>query len=107
MKRQVVAVLLGSLFALPALANNEIDAGSLPTPVAATKSATHVRAELVAAKQSGNWMINAERGTQSRLSGPVQVAGKSRTEVRSEVVQARAAGDYIVNAELGTTASQL
>jgi hypothetical protein len=30
MKRQVVTVLIGSLFALPALANNEIDAGNLP-----------------------------------------------------------------------------
>jgi hypothetical protein len=107
MKRQVIAIALGSLFALPAFANNEIDAGNLPQPVASTESTEQVRAELVAAKQSGNWMVNAELGTQSRLATPVQVAGKSRAQVRAEVAQARAAGDYIANAELGTTANRL
>jgi len=107
MKRQVIAIALGSLFALPAFANYEIDAGNLPQPVASGKSAEQVRAELLAAKQSGNWMVNAELGTQSRVAAPVLVAGKTRTEVRAEVAQSRAVGDYIVNAELGTTARQL
>ena len=107
MKRQVIAVVLGSLFALPALANNEIDAGNLPRATVSAKSVEQVRAELLAAKQSGNWMVNAERGTQSRLSASVTVAGKSRSEVRDEVAQSRATGNYIVNAELGTTARQL
>ena len=102
MKRQVIAIALGSLFALPALANNEIDAGNLPQPVASTKSTEQVRAELIAAKQSGNWMFNAERGTVSASSNPVQVAGKSRDEVRAETVQAFNAGELTVNAELGT-----
>jgi hypothetical protein len=107
MKRQVIALALGSLFALPALANNEIDAGNLPQATVSAKSAEQVRAELLAAKQSGNWMVNAERGTQSRLGVPTQLAGKSRGEVRDEVAQSRATGNYIVNAELGTTARQL
>jgi hypothetical protein len=106
MKRQVIAVVLGSLFALPALANYEIDAGSFQ-PTVASKSVAQVRAELLAAKQSGNWMVNAELGTQTRLAKPVQVAGKSRGDVRAEVERSRATGDYIVNAELGTNASQL
>jgi hypothetical protein len=107
MKRKVLAVVLGSLFALPALANNEIDAGYPAFAPVASKSRVDVRAELQAAKRSGNWMVNAELGTQSRASAPAQVAGKSRAEVRGEVAQALRSGDYIVNAELGTTANQL
>lgn len=107
MKRQVIAVLVGGLFALPAFANNEIDAGYPTFAPASSKSRAEVGAELLAAKRSGNWMVNAELGTQSRASAPVQVAGKSRSEVRDEVAQAFRSGDYIVNAELGTTANQL
>ena len=106
MKRQVIVIALGSLFALPALANNEIDAGA-SQPTVVSKSVEQVRAELLAAKRAGNWMENAELGTQSRLAKPVQLVGKSRSDVRAEVAQARSAGDYIVNAELGTTANQL
>lgn len=107
MKRQAVAVLLGSLFALPAFANNEIDAGNLPAPVAATKSRAQVHDEIVAAQRSGDWRVNQNLGTVSLAAKPVQYAGKSRAEVRSEVAEARASGDYIVNAELGTNANQL
>ena len=107
MKRQVIAVLVGGLFALPAFANNEIDAGYPAFAPASSKSRAEVGAELLAAKRSGNWMVNAELGTQSKASAPVQVAGKSRSEVRDEVAQAFRSGDYIVNAELGTTANQL
>lgn len=107
MKRQVIAIVLGSALALPAFANNEIDAGNLPQPVAATKSAEQVRAELLAAKRTNDWRVNAALGTQNDLRVPAVVVGKSRAQVRSEVAQARAAGDYIANAELGTTAGQL
>ena len=90
MKRQVIAIALGSLFALPALANNEIDAGATGT----TFSADHA-----------GWVFaNAEQGY---LPQAIEIAGKSRAEVRAEVAQARRSGDYIVNAELGTTAKQL
>lgn len=108
MKRQVIAVVLGSAFALPAFANYEIyPTGVVPAAEVSAKSREQVRAELVAAKRSGNWTVNAELGTQSRLAQPAQVVGKTRSEVRAEVAQSRAAGEYIVNAELGTTASQL
>ena len=107
MKRQVIAVLLGSLFALPAFANDEIDAGTLPKDVALTKTRAQVYAEIVAARQSANWMVNSTLGTVSGHAAPTQVAGKSRSEVRAELERARAAGDYVVNAELGTTANQL
>jgi len=107
MKRQVVAVLAGSLVALPAFANNEIDAGNLPAPVAATKSRAQVYDEIVAAQRSGDWRVNQNLGTVSLPAGPTQFAGKSRDEVRAELEQARRSGNYVVNAELGTTANQL
>ena len=106
MKRQVIAVALGSLFALPAFANNEIDPGYAPLVVTA-KSHDQVRAELIAAQQAGDVIENAELGTTAMHAAPATHAGKSRDEVRAEVVKALRSGNYIVNAELGTTASQL
>jgi hypothetical protein len=91
MKRQVITIALGSLFALPALANNEIDAGYNPPAQVSTPSAEQV-------------FVNAEQGYEFKATW---VAGKSRSDVRAEVAQALRSGDYIVNAELGTTANQL
>jgi len=108
MKRQVIAVVLGSVFALPAFANYEIySTGVAPAAEASVKSREQVRAELAAAKRANDWRVNAELGTQNRPAVPAVVAGKSREQVRSEVAQARAAGDYIANAELGIAANQL
>lgn len=91
MKRQVIAIALGSLFALPAFANNEIDAGYAPQAQVATQRANEV-------------FVNAEQGYER---APTSVAGKSRDEVVNEAVQALRSGSRIVNAELGTTANQL
>lgn len=91
MKRQVIAIALGSVFALPAFANNEIDAGYAPQA-------------LVAAQPAYELFVNAEQGYER---GAAPVTGKSRAEVVSEAVQARRSGNYILNAELGTTANQL
>ena len=101
MKRQVVAVLLGSLFALPALANNEIDAGNLPPQADSIKTRAQVSKELSAAQQSGNWMINSKLGTVSRPATAQFGGGKSREQVRSELEQAYRSGDLFANAELG------
>jgi len=103
MKRQVVAVLIGSLFALPALANNEIDAGNLTTQPYPIKTRAQVRADLVAAQQSGNWMINSSLGTVSRQATMQSGGGKSRGEVRSELERAFQDGEMIANSELGAT----
>ncbi|MDH4173300.1 MAG: hypothetical protein OEZ09_09595 [Betaproteobacteria bacterium] len=104
MKRQLLAVAIGSLFALPALANNEIDAGYHPHMSVSNKSVEQVRAELIAAQRAGEVAINAELGyTVKTLQG----ASKSRADVVAEVAQARRSGNYILNAELGTKASQL
>jgi hypothetical protein len=89
MKRQILAVALGSFIALPALANNEIDAGY--TPLAQVAQSTEVV------------FVNAEQG----YAFKAQMADKSRADVLAEVTKARRSGDYIVNAELGTKASQL
>ena len=108
MKRQLIAVVLGSAFALPAFANYEIYAtGVAPAAEVSAKSREQVRAEIVAAKRTNDWRVNAALGTQNQPSVPALAVGKSRAQVRAEVAQARAAGDYIANAELGTTARQL
>lgn len=84
MKRHIVALAIGSLFAVPALANNEIDAGAPGTSYASHKA--------------GLTFVNAEQGYVATTAD----AGKSRAEVRAEVVQAASAGKLIVNGELGT-----
>jgi hypothetical protein len=120
MKRQVIAVLVGSLFALPALA----DAGSQKTQqeneweypaLAATSglSRAEVLAELEQAERSGDVIANAETGQKAYQlypSGhPAHVAstGRSRAEVLAELVQARRSGDIIANAETGELAKNL
>jgi hypothetical protein len=60
MKRQVIAVLLGSIAALPAFAD---------TP-AAGKSRDQVRAELIAAQQAGLIVPDLEGGTRVLDSEP-------------------------------------
>ena len=90
MKREILAVAIGSFIALPAFANNEIDAGYTPPAQVSTLSA--------------QVFVNAEQGYEFKATS---VAAKSRAEVVAEVAEARRSGDYIVNAELGTKASQL
>ena len=90
MKRQVLAVALGTVFALPALANNEISTGYVSQPQPTMQ-------------RSIEMFIDAEQGYALQAAAE----GKSRAEVVAEVTKARSTGDYIVNAELGTKASQL
>ena len=84
MKRQIVALAIGGLFAVPALANNEIDAGSIGTQYGSDKA--------------GLVFVDAEQGYVAHSTD----AGKSRAEVRAEVAQASRTGELIVNGELGT-----
>lgn len=91
MKRQVIAIALGSLFALPAFANNEIDAGYTPPAQIATPGANEV-------------FVDAEQGYERKTTSATV---KTRDQVRAETVQAIRSGDVIVNAELGTTANRL
>lgn len=84
MKRHIVALAIGSLFAVPALANNEIDAGAPGTAYGSDK------ARLT--------FVNAEQGYVATAAE----AGKSRADVRAEVAQAARAGELRVNGELGT-----
>jgi hypothetical protein len=120
MKRQVIAAIVASLFALPALA----DAGSQKTQqvneweypaLAATpaRSRAEVLAELVQAELSGDVIANAETGEKAYQLYPsdypshVATAGKSRADVLAELAQARRGGDIIVNAETGELAKKL
>lgn len=86
MKRHIVALAVGSLFAVPALANNEIDPGYTGETTFVTDTA-------------GLQFVNAEQGY---VAGAAHNAGKSRAEVRAEVAQASRAGELIVNGELGS-----
>jgi hypothetical protein len=92
MKRHIVALAIGSLFAAPVLANNEIDPGYASPTTFVNDHAGWVQAD-------------AEQGHVVALT--MQDGGKSRAEVQAEVAQARRSGEYVVNAELGTTANQL
>jgi hypothetical protein len=120
MKRQVIAVLVGSLFALPALA----DAGSQKTqqaneweyPVLAATPALSraaVLAELEQAERSGDVIANAETGQKAYQLYPsdypahVAAAGKSRAEVLAELVRAEREGEVVANAETGELAKDL
>lgn len=105
MKRQLIAIAVGTLLALPALANNEIDAGNLPKNVTPSMTRDQVRAELIAAQRDGRWIVNAELGTLAKR--PVLLAGKTREQVRAELIAAQRAGNFIVNAELGLTAREM
>ena len=91
MKRQLLAIALGSLVALPAFANNEIDAG-------------YAAGTTFSADNTGLVFADAEQGY-VHVAG--YEAGKSRADVIAEVGQARRSGNYVVNAELGTKANQL
>ncbi|HSG75482.1 MAG TPA: hypothetical protein VLA30_05035 [Burkholderiales bacterium] len=90
MKRQVLAVALGTVFALPALANNEISTGYVSQPQSTMQ-------------RSIEMFIDAEQGYALQAAAEQM----SRAEVVAEVTKARSTGDYIVNAELGTKASRL
>lgn len=93
MKRKLIAVALGSLFALPAFANYELyNTGVAPAMEPSTRSSEQVRAELVAAQRSGNVVLNAELGTMANQ--PVQAAGKTREQVRAEILKEQQAGNW-------------
>lgn len=108
MKRQVIAIAIGSLFALPTFANNEIDAGHSPFPPVFSPGMTReqVRDELVAAQRAGDVVVNAELGLTTHDAARVHYVGKSRDEVRAELEEAYRSGDVIINAEMGTTSRQ-
>jgi len=120
MKRQVIAVLVGSLFALPALA----DAGSQKTQqvyeweypgLAATPgvSRAEVLDQLVQAKRIGDFVANAETGQKayqlypSEYPAHVVAAGKSRAEVLAELVDAEHSGEVVADAETGRLVKDL
>ena len=90
MKRQVLAVALGTVFALPALANNEISTGYVSQPQSTMQ-------------RSIEMFIDAEQGYALQAAAEQM----SRAEVVAEVTKARSTGDYVANAELGIKASQL
>ena len=112
MKRTIIAVALGSLFALPAFANDEMDYPRQEPSTVPAKTVTQVRDELSSAKRMGDFIVNGETGEKAYQANPsaypnrIRHAGKSRTEVVAELEQARRSGDFVVNAETGERANQ-
>lgn len=94
MKRQLLVIVMGSLFALPAVANNEIDAGNLPADLTPSMTRAQVRAELVAAQRAGDVVVNAELGSTGRI---VPHAGKTRAQVLAELIEAQRTGEIVVD----------
>jgi len=99
MKRQLIAVLVGGLFAVPALANPtlanyEIDAGNPAPSAAATQTREQVLANLVAAQRAGQVVVNAELGTMAKEPEPV--AGKTREQVREEILEVQRSGKWFL-----------
>lgn len=121
MKRKVVAALVGSLFALPALADFEtgLEPGEFQpgltyaTASQSGKSRDAIQGELVQAQRAGEIIVNAELGLTANQLRPWQYpvmgtsAGRTRDEVRAELASAQRTGNIVVNAELGLTANQL
>jgi hypothetical protein len=114
MKRRVIAVVIGSLFALPAFADGEIGFEYWNAPVVeSSKTRVEVLAELVATQRSGDFVVDSETGRKASQLWPslypaqVSVAGKTRDEVLAELVEAKRTGDFVVDGELGLKANQL
>lgn len=114
MKRQLIALAVGSLLALPAFADGEIGY-EFWTRVAPESTVTRdqVRAELVAAYRAGTLVLNGESGKTARemfpnhYPAPTVVAGKTREQVRAELVAAYHAGNIVLDGETGKLANQM
>lgn len=100
MKRQIIAVALGSLFALPAFADGEI---GFEYRNAATAESSQTRAavvaELVAAQRAGHVVVDGEIGTLQSAS--LAQAGKTRDEVLAELISDRSNNSFSVDGETG------
>ncbi len=113
MKRQLIALALGSLFALPAFANAEIDYPPQAATTVPAETVAQVRNELIAAQRAGNIVVNAETGEKANQLDPSAyparstLASKTRTEVLAELVQATRSGNIVANAETGKKVNQL
>ena len=100
MKRQIIAVALGSLFALPAFADGEIGFEYWKAPMAESgKARAEVLAELVAAQRAGDVVVDGEIGTLQSAAAPQD--GKTRAEVLADLFAEYRAGNLAVDGETG------
>lgn len=92
MKRQIIAVAIGSLFALPAFADGEIGYDFRTVARAeSSKTVGQVRAELVAAQRAGELAVDGEIG-QLRAGTD---SGKTRAQVVSELMAAQSNSAWV------------
>jgi hypothetical protein len=100
MKRQIIAVALGSLFALPAFADGEIGFEYWKAPMAeSSMTRAEVVAELVAAQRAGHVVVDGEIGTLQSAAAPQ--AGKTRNQVLAELITDRSDNNFSVDGETG------
>jgi hypothetical protein len=91
MKRQIIAVAIGSLFALPAFADGEIGSDFRTLAKAeSSKTRAQVRAELVAAQATRGY-VDGEIGAQHAGMD----SGKTRAQVVSELMAAQDDGGWV------------
>jgi hypothetical protein len=92
MKRQIIAVAIGSLFALPAFADGEIDLDFRTVAKAeSSKTRAQVQAELVAAQRAGELAVDGEIGQLYARTD----SGKTRAQVVSELMAAQDDSTYV------------
>jgi len=105
MKRQIIAIALTGLFALPAFANEEMDYPPQGTTTVPAKTTAQVRNDLIDAQRAGGIVVNAELGTTAKS---MRTAGNmSRAEVLAELIDAQRSGNTVANAESGEKVNQL
>lgn len=92
MKRQIIAVAIGSLFALPAFADGEIgfDLRTV-TPAQSSKTRAQVQSELVAAQRAGEFAVDGEIGN---VHADMNSA-KTRAAVESELMAAQGDSGWV------------
>jgi hypothetical protein len=101
MKRQIIAVALGSLFALPAFADGEIGFDYWKATAAeSSQTRAEVVAELVSAQRAGHVVVDGEIGTFQSVSAPQ--AGKTSAEVLAELISDRSNNSFSVDGETGS-----
>jgi hypothetical protein len=114
MKRQLIAVAIGSLIALPAFADGEIgfDFWTRAVPKSSVTRA-QVRAEVAIAYRAGTMVVDSESGRTARemfpnlYPAPTVFAGKTREQVHAELVAAHRAGNIVIDGETGKLANQM
>jgi Domain of unknown function (DUF4148) len=102
MKRHIVAIALGSLFALPAFATDgQIDHSWINAAPQSNLSREQVRADLVAAQRAGEVVVDGETGVTALQAKSIKQAGNTREEVLAQLMASKGSNPFGVDGEVG------